>query len=174
MATNVLLLSKLENQQIVTDQTAFDLDEQIRRCILLLEKDWAAKNIELDIELDAVRYYFNEDMLSQMWINLLGNAIKFTPANGTVRCTLRSTDTEAVVTVSDTGAGMTPEVMAHIFEKFYQGDQSHAAEGNGIGLTIVGRILVLCGGTIQVDSTPGAGSTFTVTLPLTAIPTTSN
>lgn len=170
MATNVLLLSKLENQQIVTDQTAFDLDEQIRRCLLLLEKAWSAKDIELDIELDSVSYYFNEDMLSHVWINLLGNAIKFTPVGGTVKCTLRCTGSEAIVTVSDTGAGMTPEVTEHIFEKFYQGDQSHASEGNGIGLTIVGRILVLCGGQIHVDSTPGEGSTFTVTLPLTAVP----
>ncbi len=170
MATNVLLLSKLENQQIVTDQTAFDLDEQIRRCLLLLEKQWSAKDIDLDIDLDAVPYYFNEDMLSQVWINLLGNAVKFTPAGGTVRCTLRKTNADVVVTIEDTGEGMPPEVVEHIFEKFYQGDKSHAAEGNGIGLTIVGRILVLCGGQIHVDSIPGEGSTFTVTLPLTAIP----
>ncbi len=173
MATNVLLLSKLENQQIVTDKTVFDLDEQIRRCLLLLEKEWTAKNLELDIDLDPVTYYFNEDMLSHVWINLLGNAIKFTPTGGMLKCTLRQTDTAAVVTVTDTGAGMPPEVVEHIFEKFYQGDQSHACEGNGIGLTIVSRILVLCAGQIRVESTLSEGSTFTVTLPLTT-PTVSS
>lgn len=169
MATNILLLSKLENQQIVSDRTVFDLDEQIRRCLLILEKQWSAKEIELDLELDSVPYYFNEDMLSQVWINLLGNAIKFTPNGGTVRCSLHKTDTHAVVTVSDTGMGMSDEVKARIFEKFYQGDHSHAMEGNGIGLTIVSRILVLCGGTVVVDSVLGEGSTFTVTLPLTEL-----
>lgn len=166
MATNVLLLSKLENQQIVTDKTEFYLDEQLRACILMLEKHWDAKNIELDIDLDAVKYTFNEDMLSHMWINLFGNAIKFTPSNGKIGCTLRVTDEGAIVTVSDTGIGMSEEVRQHIFEKFYQGDRSHSGDGNGIGLTIVGRILVLCNGKITVDSTPGKGSTFTVTLPL--------
>ena len=166
MATNVLLLSKLENQQIVTDKTEFYLDEQLRACILMLEKQWDAKNIELDIELDAVKYTFNEDMLSHLWINLFGNAIKFTPPNGKIGCTLRVTDGNAIVTVSDTGIGMSDEVRQHIFEKFYQGDHSHSGDGNGIGLTIVGRILVLCNGKITVDSTPGKGSTFTVTLPL--------
>lgn len=166
MATNVLLLSKLENQQIVTDKTRFDLDEQIRTCLLLLEKHWTEKDIELDIDLDPVTFYFNEDMLSEVWINLFGNAIKFTPSKGKVSCTLRQTSEEIRVTISDTGSGMSPEVLEHIFEKFYQGDQSHSGDGNGIGLTIVSRILELCGGCITVDSSPGMGSVFTVILPL--------
>ena len=167
MATNILLLSKLENQVIVTEKTEFYLDEQIRTCLLLLEKQWNAKEIELNIDLDEVKYCFNETMLSHVWVNLLGNAVKFTPHAGTVSCTLRARDNRVVVTISDTGCGMDEVTQQHIFEKFYQGDTSHTGDGNGIGLTIVGRILVLCGGSIHVESRPGMGSTFTVTLPVT-------
>ena len=166
MATNVLLLSKLENQQIVTEKTHFDLDEQIRTCLVLLEKHWAEKDIELDIDLDRATYYFNEDMLSEVWINLFGNAIKFTPKGGKISCILRRTETGIRVSIGDTGKGMSPDVLEHIFEKFYQGDQSHSGDGNGIGLTIVSRILELCKGRISVDSSPGIGSVFTVILPI--------
>ena len=167
MSTNILLLSKLENQAIVTEKTEFYLDEQIRTCLLLLEKQWASKNIDLNIDLDEVKYCFNETMLSHVWMNLLGNAIKLTPPNGTVSCTLRADASRVTVTIADTGSGMDEITQKHIFEKFYQGDPSHAGEGNGIGLTIVGRILVLCGGSIQLKSSPGMGSIFTVTLPTT-------
>ncbi len=167
MATNILLLSKLENQAIVTDKTEFYLDEQLRTCLLLLEKQWDAKNIDLNLDLDEVKYHFNETMLSHVWVNLLGNAIKFTPAGGCITCTLRKDSSTVTVTISDTGCGMDESTQKHIFEKFYQGDTSHTGDGNGIGLTIVGRILVLCGGRIDVESKPDAGSTFTVTLPVT-------
>lgn len=167
MATNILLLSKLENQAIVTDKTEFFLDEQIRTCLLLLEKQWSSKDIELNIDLDEVKYCFNETMLSHVWVNLLGNAIKFTPAGGCITCTLRKDSSTVTVTVSDTGCGMDETTQKHIFEKFYQGDTSHAEDGNGIGLTIVGRIIVLCSGRIDVESSPGKGSTFIITLPAT-------
>ncbi|MCQ2430667.1 MAG: HAMP domain-containing histidine kinase [Clostridia bacterium] len=167
MSTNILLLSKLENQQIVTDKTEFYLDEQIRTALVMLEKQWSQKNIELDIDLDEVTYRFNEEMLAHVWINLFGNAIKFTPDCGTVSCTLRKQPDAVVVSVRDTGVGMSREVADHIFEKFYQGDTSHNGDGNGIGLNIVRRVLELCGGRIDVDSAPGLGSTFTVTLPVT-------
>ncbi len=167
MATNILLLSKLENQAIVTDRTEFYLDEQIRTCLLLLEKQWTDGEIDLNIELDEVRYCFNEDMLSHVWVNLLSNAIKFTPRGGMVSCSLRADEQNVTVTISDTGAGMSEDVLRHIFEKFYQGDTSHAAVGNGIGLTIVGRIMELCGGHVRVESKVGEGSAFVVTLPVT-------
>ena len=170
MATDILLLSKLENQAIVTEKTEFYLDEQIRTCILLLEKEWSTKDVELNIDLDEVRYHFNETMLSHVWVNLLSNAIKFTPPRGTITCTLRVSDTDVVFTLSDTGCGMDEITQKHIFEKFYQGDTSHASDGNGIGLTVVGRILVLCDGSIRVESRLGLGSTFTVTLPVTVPP----
>ncbi len=171
MATNILLLSRLENQAIVTDRTEFYLDEQLRTCLLLLEKQWTDREIELNIELDEVKYCFNEDILSHVWVNLLSNAIKFTPPGGTVSCLLRADAKTVTVVIADTGVGMSEEIRLHIFEKFYQGDTSHTGAGNGIGLTIVSRILELCGGHIAVDSTPGVGSTFTVTLPVT-VPTT--
>ena len=167
MSTNILLLSKLENQAIVTDKTEFFLDEQIRTCLLLLEKQWSAKNIELNLDLEEVKYCFNEDMLSQIWVNLFANAIKFTPEGGTVSCSLYKAEDKITVIISDTGIGMTDHTRRHIFEKFYQGDTSHTGDGNGIGLTIVGRILVLCGGHVEVESEIGVGSTFTISLPIT-------
>ena len=165
MSTNVLLLSKLENQQIVSEKTEYDLDEQIRGCILLLEKGWTDKNIELDIELDCVTYCFNEEMLSHVWVNLFSNAIKFTHTGGRIGCRLYETESAVVCEISDNGIGMTRETLERIFEKFYQGDTSHSGLGNGVGLNIVHRILTLAGGNIEVDSTFGGGSKFTVYLP---------
>lgn len=165
LAINVLELSKLENQQIVTDKTYFFLDEQLRQSILLHESEWTAKDITIDLDLGEFKYYGNEELLSHIWNNLIGNAIKFTPPRGTVRVTVASTDTSVVVRISDTGIGMTEDVQAHIFEKFYQGDHSHHNKGHGIGLTMAQRATILAGGSISVESTPGNGSTFTVTLP---------
>ena len=167
LSINVLELSRLENQQIVTDRTAFFLDEQLRQSILLCEAAWSEKEIEMVPELDEVRYFGNEELLAHIWNNLLTNAIKFTPPRGTVRVCLSANEKSVTVTVSDTGEGMTPEVMAHIFEKFYQGDSSHHKSGYGIGLTMAHRAATLCGGTITVQSKRGQGSTFTVTLPRT-------
>ena len=167
MSTNVLLLSKLENQQIVSEKTTFYLDEQIRNSILLLEKAWSDKNLELDIDLEAVRYTFNEEMLSHVWVNLFSNAIKFTDNGGRLGCRLTVRDNSIICTVSDSGIGMTEETMSRIFEKFYQGDTSHSGKGNGIGLNIVYRVITLANGSISVESEYGKGTTFTVTLPKT-------
>ena len=166
MSTNVLLLSKLENQQIVSEQTEFDLDEQIRACILLLEKSWNDKNIELDIELDHIKFRFNEEMLSHVWINLLSNAIKFSHKGGHISCKLYENGSRIICTVSDDGIGMTDETKKRIFEKFYQGDISHSSLGNGIGLNIVHRIITLARGEVEVESEYGKGSSFTVILPI--------
>ena len=167
MSTNVLLLSKLENQQIVSEKTEFYLDEQIRNSLLLLEKSWSDKELELDIDLDPIKYTFNEEMLSHVWVNLFSNAVKFTERGGIIKCTLHSDDKRVVFTVSDSGIGMTEETKSRIFEKFYQGDTSHSGSGNGIGLNIVYRVLTLAGGGISVESEFGSGTTFTVTLPKT-------
>jgi len=165
LSTNVLELSKLENQQIITNRTKFYLDEQLRQCILLHESEWSRKNIEIIPELAEVRIESNEEILSHVWMNLIHNAIKFTSENGTVTVTLTAGETHATVRISDTGIGMSEEVRAHVFEKFYQGDASHHRSGYGIGLTMAHRAATLCGGTITVESTPGVGSTFTVVLP---------
>ena len=166
MSSNVLLLSKLENQQIVSDKTEFDLDEQIRRSILLLEKEWSEKDIELDISLDEISINFNEEMLSHLWINLISNAIKFTNRGGKIEISLTERDGAAIFSIKDNGIGMSDEIKERIFEKFYQGDTSHTASGNGIGLNIVQRIASLARGNIEVESKLGEGSKFTVTLPL--------
>jgi len=165
LAINVLELSRLENQQIVTDKTYFFLDEQLRQSILLLESEWAAKNIEIIPELEEVRYFGNEEILSHIWNNLVSNAVKFTPDGGTVTVRLSVEDSSVQVAISDTGIGMSEEVLLHIFEKFYQGDPSHHKKGHGIGLTMAQRAAILSGGSISVQSIPGEGSTFLVTLP---------
>ena len=116
-------------------------------------------------ELEEVRYCFNEEMLDHVWTNLISNAVKFTPQGGTVRISLVADDEWVTVEVSDTGIGMSREVQDHIFEKFYQGDPSHHGKGYGIGLSMVDRVVKLCGGTVAVQSEPGKGSVFTVRLP---------
>ena len=165
MSANVLLLSKLENQTIVTDKTSFELDEQIRGEILLLEGAWVKKNLCISPELEAVRYTGSAELLSHVWRNLLNNAIKFAPDHSELRIDLRREDGQIVVEISDEGPGMDEETAARIFDKFYQGDTSHKAEGNGLGLSIAKRSVVLCGGTIDVKSAPNQGCTFTVKLP---------
>ena len=149
----------------MTEKTAFRLDEQLRSCILLLEKQWEQKHLELVIDLEEVTCYGNAEMLSQAWVNLINNAIKFTPEGGTIGISLVAVDDTATVQVSDTGIGMDRETQQHIFEKFYQGDSSHRSEGNGLGLALVKRIVELSDGVIEVLSRPNEGSTFRVILP---------
>ena len=165
LSGNVLMLSKLENQEIVSGKSEFRLDEQLRRCVLLLEGKWAEKNIEFDMELPKLSYYGSEPLLSQVWINLLDNAIKHSPDGGVIQIGIRQTDGLITVTLSDRGDGMSEEVQKHIFEKFYQGDPSHKAEGSGLGLALVKRIIELCRGTVSVESSPGNGAAFFVSLP---------
>lgn len=162
LSSNVLALSRLENQSTVTGQTTFLLDEQIRRCILLLVPQWQARQLQVDVELEPVECHANEELLRQVWLNLISNAIKFTPAGGQIRI---GNTRSGKVLVSDTGIGMDEHVRARIFEKFYQGDTAHASKGNGLGLALVKRILDLCGAEIEVSSELGQGSTFTVVLP---------
>ena len=166
MASNVLLLSKLENQTIVTDKASYPLDEQLRRAILLLEKQWAEKNLEPDVELEPVTFFGNEEMMNHVWVNLLGNAVKFSPEGAPLTVRLRREGSEAVCEIRDAGPGMDDATRQRVFEKFYQGDTAHATEGNGLGLALVRRIVDLCGGSVGVDSAPGQGATFTVRLPL--------
>lgn len=165
LSTNILALSKLENQELVTDEAEFRLDEQIRKSILLLESRWAAKNIEFDMELPRQMYYGSEALLSQVWYNIIDNAIKHSPEGGIIHVGIAHTDGLVEVSVTDHGDGMSDEVQKHIFEKFYQGDSSHKAEGNGLGLALVHRIIELGKGRIEVESAIEKGSTFRIFLP---------
>lgn len=166
MSTNILLLSKLENQHLVSDKTEFYLDEQIRASIILLEERWSAKDIEFELDLDDIKYNFNEEMLSHVWINLFSNAIKFTNEGGKITCKLYRDNTGVICQISDSGIGMSEQTLSRIFEKFYQGDTSHKTRGHGIGLNIVQRVVALARGTIEIESTYEKGSTFTVKLPM--------
>ncbi len=166
LSSNILLLTKFENQQIVTDKTEFYLDEQLRRIVLLLEKEWSARGIELELELDEVKYSFNEEMLSQMWLNLIGNAIKFSPDGGKVRIRCKRREQYIEVDITDCGEGMDEATLHRIFDKFYQSDTSRKSDGNGLGLAIVKRIAELAGAEITVKSEIGKGSTFRVRLPV--------
>lgn len=165
LSTSVLNLSKVENQKIVAEKIKFPLDEQIRRIILLLEPKWSKKAITINVELDSVIINGSEELLQQMWINLLDNAIKFTKQNGEINIKLMDVDNDVVYRISDNGRGMNEETKAHLFDKFYQGDKSHSEEGNGLGLALVKRIVELCNGNIKVKSQLGMGTTFTVTIP---------
>ncbi|MEG1996914.1 MAG: HAMP domain-containing sensor histidine kinase, partial [Clostridiales bacterium] len=141
---NILKISKLENQQIVCEQEQFFLDEQLRQSLLLLEKEWSRKEMQLNIDLAVVKYYGNQELLLQVWLNLLGNAIKFTPPGGSIGVRLTAEEKGVKVVISDSGIGMSEEVRSHIFEKFYQAEPSRNGQGNGLGLPLVKRIVDLC------------------------------
>lgn len=163
MMTNILKLSRLENQKIFPNVTEFDLGELLCECLLQYETVWEAKEIEIDTQIEEnVRVKADGELLSLVYNNLFSNAFKFTTSGGRVFVSLTADDSFATVKVTDTGCGMTPEVGAHIFDKFYQGDTSHSGEGNGLGLALVKRVVDILQGEITVESTLGAGSTFTI------------
>ena len=165
LITNILKLNKLENQQVYPKKERFDLGEQLCQCLLGFENTWEAKHLEIETDIeDSVTVDSDPELLSLVWNNLFSNAIKFTEYGGTVGLKLYTESGHAVVEVSDTGCGISPEIGAHIFEKFYQGDTSHATQGNGLGLALVKRVVDIVGGEIGVSSEPGKGSTFTVKL----------
>lgn len=161
---SILLLSKLENQQIPTNQTAYRLDEQIRQSLVALEPAWAKKDIELDVELDRVTYLGNEPMVRHVWDNLISNAVKFSPQGGTVKLRLSKKTRKLKFTVEDQGPGLSEEAQKHIFDKFYQEDSSHKQEGNGLGLALAKRIVSIEKGKITAENIPEGGCRFTVTL----------
>jgi signal transduction histidine kinase len=162
---NVLLLSKVDNQAIPVQTESFRLDEQIRQALLLLEPKWQEKDIGFDVELEPICWRGIQPLMLHVWTNLIGNAVKFVSHGGSVALCLTKEPDGPVFTVSDDGPGIAPETLPHIFDRFYQGDTSHRSEGSGLGLALVRRILDFCGGTVSVESAPGAGSRFTVTLP---------
>ena len=164
MATNVLDLSRVENLTILSDTARYNLSEQLRGCILLLEPKWTRRHLELDVELPELFITASEELLKQVWINLLDNAVKFAPEYGLVRIEAESRDGHLLITVTNSGPQIPPERLDRIFQKFYQADESHAGEGNGIGLAIVKRVVELHGGEVYVESGRETTS-FTVLLP---------
>ncbi len=161
---SILLLSKLENQQIPSNQVEYRLDEQIRQSIVALEPAWEQKEIEFDVELDRASYLGNEPMMRHVWDNLISNAVKFSPNGGIVKIHLAKKLKKLVFTVEDQGPGLSEDAQKHIFDKFYQGDSSHKQEGNGLGLALVKRILDIEKGQIFAENLPEGGCRFTVTL----------
>ncbi len=165
MVTNILKLNKLENQQIFPHTEKYDLGEQLCESLLQYEAVWEREGIEIETDIaDDVTILADRELLSLVWNNLLSNAFKFTPGGGTVSLSLTATAHHAIVKVQDTGCGMSAETGAHIFEKFYQGDTSHATRGNGLGLALVKRVVDIIHGEISVKSELGVGTTFTVTI----------
>ena len=163
MMTNILKLNRLENQQIYPNLTTFDLGEQLCESLLQYESTWERKNIEIETDIaESVLVSADAELLSLVWNNLFSNAFKFTENGGKVSLTLTADEKYATVKISDTGCGMSAEVGAHIFEKFYQGDTSHATQGNGLGLPLVKRVIDIMQGEISVESAVGIGTTFTV------------
>lgn len=161
---NILLLSRVDTQAIAAKQTSYRLDEQIRQSILMLETEWTKKDIEFDVELDEVEYMGNENLMYHVWNNLIGNAVKFSPEGGLVGLRLEEMDGRILFTIEDEGCGIPEDAQKHIFDKFYQADNSHKEEGNGLGLALVKKILKVSGGEIHVKNRPEGGCRFTVIL----------
>jgi len=163
MMTNILKLNRLENQQIYPNLTTFDLGEQLCESLLQYESTWERKGIDIETDIaEGVTASADAELLSLVWNNLLSNAFKFTKEGGKVTLSLTADEQYATVKITDTGCGMSADVGAHIFEKFYQGDTSHATQGNGLGLALVKRVVDILEGEIGVESTVGIGTTFTV------------
>ena len=162
---NILLLSKVNNQTISLKASTFRLDEQVRQSILALESKWEKKEIEFDIDLDEIEYTGYENLLSHVWLNLIDNAVKFSPQNGQIRIRLKQLAGSVTFSIWDNGLPIPEADIDRIFNKFYQGDNSHASEGNGLGLALVRKIVAAAHGTINVTSSEDAGTEFVVALP---------
>lgn len=165
---NILLLSRINNQAIHLKPQLYRLDEQIRQAILALETKWTAKSIDFDVDLAETQYEGYEGLMFHVFTNLIDNAVKFDPPGGYIRLRLRPVQGQAVFTIEDNGPGIRPEDMERIFDKFYQSDNSHQEDGNGLGLALVKRIVTENGGSITVENRPEGGSCFRVSLPLPA------
>lgn len=165
IAGNSLLMSRLDTQKIIPDKKPFSLDEQLRRCSILLSGQWTEKDLDMTMDLDEAVYVGDYDLMQHLWINLLTNAVKYTPKGGSITVTLKNEEKFIAVSVADTGKGIPPEDRERIFDKYYQTDKSHSKRGLGLGLAICKRIVQLCNGTLEVESEVGVGSTFTVRLP---------
>lgn len=169
LSEDILNLSRMESSSILTNVGTVDVAEVLRRSIAIVEPNANEKDIAVTVDIDETQIIGNADYLSQLWTNILQNAVKFTPKGGSIKISLKNSQVQktksVTCTISDNGCGMDETTRAHLFERFYQGDTSHTQEGNGLGLALCKRIVDLHGGTIRVISAPGKGSTFVVTLP---------
>lgn len=165
LASNVLSLSRVEAQMILTNREPFNVGEQIRQCVLLLHTKMEKKHISVKANVQDYEVPGNKEMLNQVWLNLLDNAIKFTPEHGEIEVSMRQAEDKIEITIRDNGAGISPAALPRVFDKFYQQDTSHSTAGNGLGLTIVRKITELHGGTVTCESVPMQGTTFTLLLP---------
>ena len=166
LSSNILRLTKLENQKTVGKKTRFSLDEQIRKILLVLEPEWSKKKIDLDIDLEDIMYVGSEELMAQIWQNIINNAIKFTPEGGKISVKLFRNEKNISAEIWDNGPSIAPDVKAKIFDKFYQGDRSRATEGNGLGLALVKRIIELSEGSIEVENDMKKGGVcFRISLP---------
>lgn len=166
LAENVLSLSKIETQSILKEVQSFNISEQLRCCIAILESKFINKNISLDVDIIDLNYIGDKEMFNQVWINLIDNAIKFTDEGGVIKIAINKVEDNIIINISDNGCGITKEALPKIFDKFYQQDISHTTMGNGLGLTIVKKIINLHNGTIKCNSVLNQGTEFKITLPM--------
>ncbi len=164
LTSNILLLSKLENQEIIINKINFSLDEQIRTTILSLESEWSTKKIVFNLDLPNTIIFANEELLFQVWYNIIHNAIKFSHTNSKINIAINNANENTIITIEDFGCGISSNALSHIFEKFFQEDNSRNQNGNGLGLSLVHKILSLCNGSINVSSVLGEGTKFIIKL----------
>jgi two-component system, OmpR family, phosphate regulon sensor histidine kinase PhoR len=165
---DLLKMAALESDELKFEPQTYQLDKQIRKLILACEPQWSAKSIQLEVSLEELEITADEDLLSQVWINLIHNAIKFTPEAGSITVTLSPREDQVEFKISDSGMGIAEEDREHIFERFYKADKSRtrASGGSGLGLAIVKKIVDLHKGTIEVQSKENSGATFTIKIPI--------
>lgn len=166
LTSNILKISKLENQEIEFVKKEYNLSEQIRETIILLQASWEKKQIEFDIDLPDCMIISDEELLQQVWMNIISNSIKFSNDFGQIKIKLEATNDLIKVSIQDFGCGMDEETVKYIFDKFYQGDKSHSREGNGLGLALAKKIINIAHGQIKVKSALGEGTTMIVELPV--------
>jgi signal transduction histidine kinase len=166
LSNNMLRLSELDADLVREQAISFSLDEQIRQSILLLAAQWEPRGIDFDLDLEPVVITTTEHLLQEVWLNIIGNAVKFSPDNSTIQLSLRQENQNAITMITDQGSGINPIDQPRIYERFFAGDQARSKGGNGIGLAIVKKIIDLIGGKISFVSRPGQGTSFSVELPL--------